>query len=409
MSPHADEATVGPGDSKEERWRRRCRRRTPARPRHRSSVDAVAGGSSRFLIVLLALGLEPGGQRRTGLWDRDEPRYAVCVREMRERGDWIFPDFQRRAALSQADPDLLADGAGNGLGGDNPFGVRLVSAVAGAATVLGVWWLGRRMFGPRGRLLAGLILATAPIVVVESKLATTDATLALLLFGCQFCLWELGRRPSRGSRGCSGLCLSLAILTKGPVGPALIAFVVASGLVVRLAQSGAWKRLHWRHGLIGLAILTLPGSSRSASRREASSCGSPSAGRSSTASRIRHGSARRFSRLLPGRVGPGLLPVVGVRSRRRWSGRGCAESPIPSLAFCWAGSIGPLLLLECFQTKLIHYYLPAFPACASAVVAGRVDRRRGGEHQAPAARAARDGYSGRDRAGRHRAAARRRP
>jgi hypothetical protein len=28
----------------------------------------------------------------------------------------------------------------------------------------------------------------------------------------------------------------------------------------------------------------------------------------------------------------------------------------------WA--IGPLLLLECFRTKLIHYYLPAFPACA---------------------------------------------
>jgi hypothetical protein len=26
--------------------------------------------------------------------------------------------------------------------------------------------------------------------------------------------------------------------------------------------------------------------------------------------------------------------------------------------------IGPLLLLECFHTKLIHYYLPAFPACA---------------------------------------------
>jgi 4-amino-4-deoxy-L-arabinose transferase-like glycosyltransferase len=26
--------------------------------------------------------------------------------------------------------------------------------------------------------------------------------------------------------------------------------------------------------------------------------------------------------------------------------------------------MGPILLLECFRTKLIHYYLPAFPACA---------------------------------------------
>ena len=48
-----------------------------------------AGG----LIALLALVLNLAGNDRTGLWDRDEPRYAVCVREMRERGDWIFPTF----------------------------------------------------------------------------------------------------------------------------------------------------------------------------------------------------------------------------------------------------------------------------------------------------------------------------
>ena len=91
--------------------------------------------------------------------------------------------------------------AGFALGGDNPFGARLVSALAGAATCLVVWELGRRMLGPRAGRLGALMLATAPIMVVESKLATTDATLTLWLVGCQFCLWELARRPSRRVRG----------------------------------------------------------------------------------------------------------------------------------------------------------------------------------------------------------------
>ena len=50
-------------------------------------------GSNRSRSRCCALVLNLAGNGRTGLWDRDEPRYAVCVREMRARGDWIFPTF----------------------------------------------------------------------------------------------------------------------------------------------------------------------------------------------------------------------------------------------------------------------------------------------------------------------------
>ena len=92
------------------------------------------------------------------------------------------------------------------------------------------------MLGPRAGGWPRLILATAPIVVAESKLATTDATLALWLLGCQACLWVLGQRPSRLAAALFWVFLSLATLTKGPVGPALIAVVVAARLVVGLAS-----------------------------------------------------------------------------------------------------------------------------------------------------------------------------
>ena len=104
------------------------------------------------LYALLALVLNLAGNARTGLWDRDEPRYAVCVREMRARGDWIFPTFNGEPRYHKPVLIYWLMGLGTALGGDNPFGARLVSSLAGAVTVLGVTVLGRRMLGPRRRI-----------------------------------------------------------------------------------------------------------------------------------------------------------------------------------------------------------------------------------------------------------------
>ena len=146
---------------------------------------------------------------------------------------------------------------GVAVGGDNPFGMRLVSGFAGAGTCLLVWGLGRRMFGPQVGRLAALVLATAPIMLIESKLATTDATLALWFVGGQFCLWELNQRPSRRVAAVFWLLLALGILTKGPVPAALLA---AAGLVSWWwgGPTACWKRLEWRRGLMLLAVVTLP-------------------------------------------------------------------------------------------------------------------------------------------------------
>ena len=51
----------------------------------RRSRWQVWGWLEPFAIGLLALVLNLAGNGQTGLWDRDEPRYAVCVREMRAR------------------------------------------------------------------------------------------------------------------------------------------------------------------------------------------------------------------------------------------------------------------------------------------------------------------------------------
>jgi 4-amino-4-deoxy-L-arabinose transferase-like glycosyltransferase len=316
-------------------------------------------------LVLLALAINLAGNARTGLWDRDEPRYAVAVREMRSSGDWICPTFNGEPRYHKPILIYWLMGLATALAGDNPFGVRLVSASAGTMAVLGVWWMGRGLFGARGGTLAALIYATAPIVAAESKLATTDATLALWLLGCQSSLWTLSRRESRVAAALFWIFLNLAILTKGPIGPAFIAAASA------LAWWWGWPlppraRLHLRWGLISMLVLTCPWFV--------------------AVTIASHGEFLRFAvgRQILDRVAsdmethggfPGYYPIVSALVFYPWSalmpaaliGAWGRRRLDPALGYLLGWAIGPLLLLECFRTKLIHYYLPAFPACALLV------------------------------------------
>lgn len=314
------------------------------------------------LIGLLALTLNLAGNGRVSLWDRDEPRYASCVREMQARGDWIFPTFNAEPRYQKPVMIYWLMRAGVALGGDNPFGARLVSAIAGAGTCLVVWGLGRAMFGARAGRLAALMLATAPIMVVESKLATTDATLTLWLVGVQFCLWELGRRPSPYFAAGFWILLALATLTKGPVGIALIA---ASSLVAWWWgwPADCWRRLYWRRGLAGFVLLVAPWfvivgmATHGAFFRVA--VGEQIITRVTTGMEKHAGFPGYYLLTTFGTFHPwsALLPAAVLAA---WSRRKAR----PEFGFLLGWAIGPLLFLECMATKLVHYYLPAIPACA---------------------------------------------
>jgi 4-amino-4-deoxy-L-arabinose transferase-like glycosyltransferase len=314
---------------------------------------------------MLALTLNLAGNSRTGLWDRDEPRYAVSVREMRARGDWLFPTFNGEPRYHKPILIYWLIGLGTSVAGDNPFGARLFSAIAGAGTVFSIWALGRNMLGPRGGRIAALLLATAPIMVAESKLATTDATLTLWLVACQACLWTLGRNPSRLASVSFWLFLSLAMLTKGPIGPAMI---IASALLAWWCgwTPPSWERLNWRFGIPLFLLVVAPWfvGITIASRGDFL--------RFAVGRQIVH----RMASDMEAHGGfPGYYPLVSALVFYPWSalfpvaltGAWLRRKSSPGLGFLLGWIIGPLILLECFRTKLIHYYLPAFPAGALLV------------------------------------------
>ena len=318
-----------------------------------------------MVVAALALTLNLLGNGRVSLWDRDEPRYAGCTREMRASGDWIQLTFNAEPRYHKPVLIYWLMLAGTAVGGDNPFGARLASALAGTGTVMLVWFWGRRMLGERGGQIAALVLATAPIMVVESKLATTDATLTFFVVGCQFALWELSRRPSWKIAAAFWALLGLAVLTKAPAGPVLIlASAVASWWWG--GPTGWSRRLYWRWGPLLAAAIVMPWNVAILLRSNGDYYDVA----------VGYHIIRRATNGIEEHGGfPGYYLVTGMLTFFPWSAPLPAalaaawvkrrETPLAGFLMGWL--IGPLVLLECVRTKLVHYYLPAFPAAALRV------------------------------------------
>jgi 4-amino-4-deoxy-L-arabinose transferase-like glycosyltransferase len=311
-------------------------------------------------VCLLAFCLHLFGNDRASLWDRDEPRYAGCTREMRASGDWLNPHFNAEPRYHK--PVLiywLMSGA-MGIAGESAFGARLVSVLMGTATCVAVWGLGRRLFSERVGLWAGMMAATTPLLVYNAKSATTDATLTFFIVMTMWALWELHQRVSWRWSLVFWLGLSLATLTKGPVG---VCFVVLAGIVSWLWSGlrAGWSRLSWKWGPALYVLLTAPWFI---------AIGVISQGRFYDVAMGRHVIERMTSPMETHGGFPGFYVILSMGLLFPWSafvpGGFLAawreRRAMPAVGFLAGWVVGPLIMLELIRTKLIHYYLPAVPA-----------------------------------------------
>ena len=230
------------------------------------------------------------------LWDEDEPKNAVCAREMLHRGDWLVPTFNGQLRTDK--PILLywlMLTAYHALG-VTEFAARVWSAVLSTMTVLLTFDLGRRSGrvdcagklppdpGPlprsqielsgrtdrgaegetsaRAGLWSGLVLTGSLLFGVSARAATPDATL-IVCTTASLWLWATGfsaSTPLSGWRwfGIYAL-LGLAVLAKGP-----------SGLVLPLAVMLTAETLvgwHGTQGTIRGALVSFANSAWGVTRR----------------------------------------------------------------------------------------------------------------------------------------------
>lgn len=327
-------------------------------------MDRVSGSGGAWrealLIGALALALNWLGNDRVALWDRDEPRYAGCAREMIASGDYIDPTFNAEPRYHKPILTYWFMVGGMTLAGDNPFGARLASGLMGAATAILIWRLGRRLAGPTAGRLAALMFATAPMMFVESKLSTTDAILTFFLVTCLSCLWELELGASRKVAALFWTSLALATLTKGPVGPAIIGVSAATSALFGGPRT-FWKRLRWGWGVPLYLLIAAPWFV---------AIGILSDGEFYRVAMGYHVVKRMTTGIEEHGGFPGYYVLLSFGTLLPWStfvpaavvGAWKSRKQDPALGFLLGWLLGPLVLFEAVQTKLIHYFYPAMPA-----------------------------------------------
>lgn len=366
-------------------------------------LQALGPGGEAALVAALALAMFIAGTSLTPLMDRDEARFSEASREMLAARDLVVPTF---AGVNRYDKPILiywCTMASYAAFGVNEGAARLPSNLAGALTVLLVAWVARRRWGEGAGLLAGLLCATSFVFWMEAKAATADMVLLLPTLAVMLAFERLINGEARPLHaGLFWTALALAVLAKGPIAPAWVLMTAlalwAMGrrwrpwelvLASVLALLGWWRlgptvllvpllgagfrllrsatarqvvrrmRLTW--GLPLFATLTLPWAVAAQLRTNGEflrrAIGHHVVERS-LAPFESHGGFPLFYLLTALVAALPWLPVVA--EALGWPGGSLREDPRWRFLVAWL--LGPLVLIELVQTKLVHYWLPSYPA-----------------------------------------------
>jgi 4-amino-4-deoxy-L-arabinose transferase-like glycosyltransferase len=354
-----------------------------------------------LLFALLVLAMIP----MRDLWSPDEPDFAQCVREMRERGSWLLPylngqPYSEKPILFywvMKASVLAGERLTGGLGfthGIAAWALRLPSGLAAIGFLFGFRrWGGR--FLPAGRAdLAATILAVVPIWVFQSQMIQIDMLFAALL-AWSWLAWLAGYLLLRGHAEalrpgeeagwfrCAYAALALAFLAKGPLalvlsGPLALAFLAWQ------RDFRALGRMRLGSGLAILAAIILPWYVAAGLK----------GGPAYAYAMVVHQNVERalhawdhiqppwkYLEYLASDSFPWvlLLPSLAVHLVRRPPARSG-----PAARFMLLAALVPLVLLSCSQSKQSKYILMIYPflAVLLADLLDRADRPQPSVHAA---------------------------
>ena len=381
----------------------------------------------RALLVVACLVLYLAGSSGTSVFDRDEARFALAVKEMSARGDWLVPSNFGEPRYNKPILSYWLAMASTRLLGMNEFALRLPSALCCIFAVLVTMTVAQRRLSRRAAHYAGLAVATSLYVVIEARSLTADASL-LAATTASFWAWsrlrERAADPLRwqvllwssvglgllskvvnfafiGAAACAltlietnwsvrtRVVMAVAVLAGaittavpgcGWIGPVILGVLAAGFLLRSLVDAAAraeWRRLGaaWGIPLAAGWFLAwgLPAALATHGAFATQGFGHHLLGRTATPFEGHSGwpgyyLVATFVAFFPW---ASFLPAALARA---WAGR-----RDPWLAYLLAWTLGPLVLVELTTSKLPHYVLVAFPALSLLVamlIDGRIDGNR---------------------------------
>jgi 4-amino-4-deoxy-L-arabinose transferase-like glycosyltransferase len=330
------------------------------------------------LLILLSLACFLPGFVSLHPMDRDEPRFAQATKQMLERGDFVDIRFQNKARHKKPVGiywlQAASVAAGEALGVPEArttiWLYRIPSLIGAVAMLLLTYWAALAFAGRRQAFLAAAFMGASVILMIEARLAKTDAVLGACAVAAMG-----GLARAYFSRGVSRLPLStvlvfwiataIGILVKGPLVP-MFAGLCVLALFFR-ERSARWF-LALRPGL-GIAVvlaLALPWfiaiAVKSGGAFFSESVGHDMLGKVGTAQTYHWAPpgfyvVAFFATFWPAAILAAMAVPFAWRKR--------SEDPI-AFALSWA--IPSWLVFEAVPTKLPHYVMPLYPAIAIVTV-----------------------------------------
>lgn len=166
----------------------------------------------------------------SSIWDANEAFYAQTPREMMEAGDYVTPSFNFQLRMNKPVLSYWNVAASYRLFGISEWSERLPIAIGAAVIIAAAFGLGRLLGGTLAGLLAALVLATSPRIMLLARRIIIDVHITMWTALVLLCFALAESRPSHRRLY---LCLmyvaaGFGVLTKGPVAvflPALVFFV----------------------------------------------------------------------------------------------------------------------------------------------------------------------------------------
>jgi 4-amino-4-deoxy-L-arabinose transferase-like glycosyltransferase len=330
-----------------------------------------------LVLGLLALWLDASASRP--LFNPDEGRYAEIPREMLQGRDWIVPHLNGLAYIEKPPLQYWGTAASYALFGVSELSARLYTTLTAFGTLAAVWWAARRIWTGELAARATVVSASMLLFVLMGQLLTLDMSLTcymtLTLSAFMVAQIHAEQERPRSARRCMAVAwaaAALGVLTKG-----LIAAVIPAAVLVLYTlytrHTAPWRRLNFAVGLPAFALIAVPWHVLAQRRlpdfaqfffvREHFS-------RFMTPVSDRQESPWFFGAVFLLGSLPWTLPAV--RSALTGWRRSAAAGGFDPMVFLWIWVAFVVLFFSLSDSKLIPYILPAFPALAILIAAGRL-------------------------------------
>ena len=326
------------------------------------------------IIIVAAAFLYLIGNGRVSLWDRDEPRYAQCSRQMLDGfagpgahpPDFVVPHFLNDLRAEKPPLIYWLQAGAMKIFGENSFAARFPSATSMTAVLILIGVVLYQTLGGAMATWAVFVMATSGLTIMCAKMCLTDATLLLFSSIGQFCTYAV----YRGNRSWKitltlWAALGLGFLTKGPItlvpmGATLVALMIFDFCLDRKWNLKWWLTLRPWVGVLIIAAIFGPWALLVHHRDPTFLPRLISIGKKHLlAAQEKHtGPPGFYFATILGLYFPWclIMPaalVIGFTNRRQ-----------PHIRYCLSVVFGVWVFQESMKTKLPFYILPIFPALA---------------------------------------------